>query len=148
MVGTRKTDRPTERQQDRQLDRLVDLLVENATLVVSGTKIASQLRVSPSTLWEWMERLREMGVQVRGLPGAGYQLEKLPDILTPKSISNRLHPGDFGCRVHHFYTVDSTMNEAGRLAAAKAPHGTLVVAEEQSAGRGRLGRSWHSERTA
>ena len=146
LVETRKTDRPTERHQDRQLDRLVDLLAENATIVVSGTKLASQLRVSPSTLWEWMERLREMGVQVRGWPGSGYQLEKVPDLLTPQSVRNRLHLGKFGCRVHHRYTVDSTMSEAGRLAVGKAPHGTLVIAEEQTAGRGRFGRIWHSER--
>ena len=135
-----------EGQQDRRLDALVDLLVENATVVLSGTKLASQLRVPHSTLWEWIERLREWGVEVRGLPGAGYQLVKVPDVLTPRMIRQSLHSGTFGCRIHHSYQVDSTMNEAARLAAAKAPHGTLVVAEEQTAGRGRFGRTWHSPR--
>jgi len=135
----------SERQQDRQLDCLIDLLTENATVVMSGTKIASQLRVPHSTFWELIERLREWGADVRGLPGSGYQLLKVPDVLTPKMIRQSLHSGEFGCRIHHCYQVDSTMNEAGRL-AAKAPHGTLVFAEEQTAGRGRLGRTWFSPR--
>ena len=134
------------KQLDQHLDRLVDLLVENATVVLSGTKLASQLRVAHSTLWELMERLREMGAEIRGLPGTGYQLVKVPDVLTPRMIRRSLPAGEFGGRIHHHYQVDSTMSEAARLAAAKAPHGTLVVAEEQTAGRGRLGRSWFSPR--
>src|SRR5262249_7399824 len=50
--------------------------------------------------------------------------------------------------VHHFYSLDSTMNEAGRLAVKGSPEGTLVVAEEQTSGRGRFGRVWYSERVA
>ncbi|MBI4459060.1 MAG: biotin--[acetyl-CoA-carboxylase] ligase [Acidobacteria bacterium] len=137
-----------ERPLDRNLDRLIDLLMENATVVLSGTRIASQLRVPQSTLWEWMERLREAGAEVRGLPGSGYQLVKVPDILTSATLRRNLHDGKFGCHVHHFYKIDSTMNEAGRLAAGGAPHGTLVLAEEQTAGRGRFGRTWFSERSA
>ena len=110
-----------ERQQDRQLDRLIDLLVENATVVVSGTKIASELRVPHSTLGEWMDRLRELGVEVRGFPGSGYQLVRLPDIPTPHATRNQLAGSRFGSRIHHFYSIDSTMNEAARLAAKGAP---------------------------
>ena len=130
---------------DRRLDELIDLLTGNAMVVMSGTKIASQLGVPHSTFWELIERAREWGADVRGLPGSGYQLVKVPDVLTPQTIRQSLHAGEFGCRIHHCYQVDSTMNEAARL-AEKAPHGTLVVAEEQSAGRGRFGRSWFSPR--
>jgi len=72
---------------------------------------------------------------------------KVPDLLTPHAIERRLHHGEFGCRIHHFDTLDSTMNEAARLASAGAPHGTLVVAEEQTAGRGRMGHAWVSEKS-
>ena len=133
---------------DQRLDELLDLLVKNATVVMSGTKIASQLRVAPSTLWDWIERLRSLGVEVRGLPGTGYQLEKMPDVLTPQAVRRSLHHGQFGCRVVHFYKTGSTMSEAERLAVEGAPHGTLVIAEEQTAGRGRFGRQWFSERAA
>jgi BirA family biotin operon repressor/biotin-[acetyl-CoA-carboxylase] ligase len=136
------------RQQDRQLDRLVDLLVENATVVLSGTKIASELRVPHSTLGEWMDRLRDLGVEVRGFPGSGYQLVRLPDIPTPNAMRTQLAGSVFGDRIHHLYSTDSTMSEAARLAVKAAPEGTLVVAEEQTAGRGRFGRHWHSERAS
>jgi len=137
-----------ERQTDRQMDRLIDLLAENATVVLSGTKIANELRVPHSTLGEWMERLRSLGVQVRGFPGSGYQLVRVPDIPTAPAIHRQLGASRFGGKIHHFYSIDSTMNEAARLAVAGVPEGTLVVAEEQTAGRGRLGRHWHSERAS
>src|SRR5258708_23545514 len=97
---------------DRNLDRLADRLVENATIALSGTRLAEELCVAPSTLWDWIERLRAMGMEIRGLPGTGYQLLKIPDILTAREVKAGLHPGSFGCRVHHFYKTDSTMNEA------------------------------------
>lgn len=138
-------DTASDRALDRKLDRLVDLLAEHATVVLSGTKLGSELHVPQSTLWDWVERLRSMGMDIRGVPGTGYQLMKVPDVLTPQSVRPRLPRGEFGCRIHHLYKTDSTMNEAGRLAAAGAPHGTLVIAEEQTAGRGRLGHVWLSE---
>ena len=131
---------------DRRLDELIDLLIENATVVMSGTKIASELGIPHSTCWELIERSREWGVEVRGLPGSGYQLVRVPEVLTAKLIRQRLHAGSFGCRIQHCYQIDSTMTEAALLASAKAPHGTLVVAEEQNAGRGRFGRIWFSPR--
>jgi BirA family biotin operon repressor/biotin-[acetyl-CoA-carboxylase] ligase len=130
---------------DRQLDRLVDLLVDNATVVVSGARIASELRVPHSTLGEWMDRLRELGVEVKGFPGAGYQLVRVPDIPTASAIRRMMGAGLVDAHVYHHYSLDSTMNEAARLALKDAPEGTLVVAEEQTAGRGRFDRHWHSE---
>jgi BirA family biotin operon repressor/biotin-[acetyl-CoA-carboxylase] ligase len=130
---------------DRNLDRLADLLVENATVALSGTRLSEELGAAPSTMWDWMERLRAMGVEIKGLPGTGYQLVKIPDVLTARQVKRGLHRGSFGCRIHHLYKTDSTMNEAARLAVAGSPHGTLVVAEEQTAGRGRLGHTWVSE---
>ncbi len=53
-------------------------------------------------------------------------------------------PGVVGCRIHYFEEVESTQNIARNLAAEGAPHGTVVIAETQSAGRGRMGRAWHS----
>jgi BirA family transcriptional regulator, biotin operon repressor / biotin---[acetyl-CoA-carboxylase] ligase len=134
-----------EKQHDRQLDRLVDLLVEHATVVVSGAKIAAELGVPHSTLGEWMDRLRALGVEVQGFPGSGYQLVRLPDIPTPQAVRQQLAGSIFSKHVHHSYAIDSTMNAAARLAQRGAPEGTLVIAEEQTAGRGRFGRHWHSE---
>jgi len=133
---------------DRKIDKLIHLLVKNATLVVPGPKIAAEIGVTRSTVWMWIERLRSMGVEIKGYPASGYQLQTLPDILAPSLLRPELGENEIGRRIVHFFRTDSTNNVAAQLAAKGEPHGTVVVAEEQTAGRGRLGRSWYSERTS
>lgn len=133
---------------DRRLAALLTLLSENATIVISGARIAREIGVSRSTVWGWVERLREIGVRVKGQPHRGYFLEEMPDILTPDLVRKRLKGGVFGKRVHHFFKTDSTNRVAMELGYAGEPEGAVVLAEEQTAGRGRAGRSWHSERGA
>ena len=131
---------------DRHIAALVTLLAENATIVVSGARVAREIGVSRSAVWTWVERLRELGVRVKGHPRTGYFLEKVPDILTPDMLRQRLKGSLFGKHIHHFIKVDSTNRVALELAHAGEPEGTVVLAEEQTAGRGRAGRAWHSER--
>jgi len=133
---------------DDLIHRLLDLLQEHATMVVSGTKMADEIGVPRSTLHGWIDRLRDLGVELKGVPATGYQLVRLPDILTPRAIRAAAQGTAFGQRAYHFFRVGSTMDEAAARAAAGDPHGTIVVAEEQTAGRGRLGRSWYSEKAA
>src|SRR5262245_32080645 len=131
---------------DRRITALVTLLAENATIVISGARIARVIGVSRSTVWRWVQRLRELGVKAKGHPHTGYFLERVPDLLTPDMLKRRLKGNLFGRHVHHFLRVDSTNRVAMELGYAEDPEGTVVIAEEQTAGRGRAGRSWHSER--
>lgn len=133
---------------DRRLAALLTLLSENATIVISGARIAREIGVSRSTVWRWVERLRELGVRVKGQPHSGYFLEKVSDILTPDLVRKRLKGSLFGKRVYHFFRTDSTNRIAMELGYAGEPEGAVILAEEQTAGRGRAGRSWHSERGA
>jgi BirA family biotin operon repressor/biotin-[acetyl-CoA-carboxylase] ligase len=135
---------------DRKLDELLYALMQNMTLAVSGEKLAKDLGVSHSTLARWIDKLREAGIEVRGELFAGYRLVRLPDVLLPQLIRPRLRTRIIGRNLYHFYDVDSTNVFAGRLIAhgRKVPEGTVIIAEAQTAGRGRLGRSWHSEREA
>ena len=133
---------------DRRLAALITLLSENATIVISGARIAREIGVSRSTVWRWVERLRDLGVRVKGQPHTGYFLEKVSDILTPDLVRKRLKGSLFGKRVYHFFRTDSTNRVAMELGYADEPEGAVVLAEEQTAGRGRSGRSWHSERGA
>jgi BirA family transcriptional regulator, biotin operon repressor / biotin---[acetyl-CoA-carboxylase] ligase len=133
---------------DRRLAALLTLLAENATIVISGARIAKEIGVSRSTVWRRVQRLRELGVKVKGQPATGYFLEQVPDILTPDMLRHRLKGSLFGKRIHHFFKTDSTNRVALELGHAGEPEGTVVVAEEQTAGRGRAGRAWLSERAA
>lgn len=131
---------------DRRVASLLTLLAENATIVISGARIAREIGVSRSTVWRWVERLRDLGVKVKGHPRTGYFLEKVPDILTPDLLRQDLKGSQFGKKIYHFFRTDSTNRVAMELGYAGEPEGTLIVAEEQTAGRGRAGREWHSER--
>jgi len=133
---------------DRRLAGLLTLLAENATIVVSGARIAKEIGVSRSTVWRWVTRLRELGVRVKGQQRTGYFLERVPDILTPDMLRQRLKGSLFGKRIYHFFKTDSTNLVALELGHAGEPEGAVVVAEEQTAGRGRAGRAWHSEHAA
>jgi BirA family transcriptional regulator, biotin operon repressor / biotin---[acetyl-CoA-carboxylase] ligase len=131
---------------DRRIASLVTLLAENATIIVSGARIAREIGVSRSTVWKWVERLRELGVKVKGHPRTGYFLEQVPDILTPDMLRQRLKGSLFGKRIYHFFKIDSTNRVALELGHADEPEGAVILAEEQTAGRGRAGRAWYSER--
>jgi len=133
---------------DRRLAALLTLLAENATIVISGARIAKEVGVSRSMVWQWVERLRELGVKVKSHAGAGYFLEQVPDILTPDMLKQRLKGNLFGKRIFHFFKTDSTNRVALELGHAGEPEGAVVLAEEQTAGRGRAGRAWHSQRAA
>lgn len=135
---------------DRKLDELLHALMQNMMIAVSGEKLARDLGVSHSTLVRWVDKLREAGIEIRGELFTGYRLARLPDVLLPQLIRPRLNTTFIGRNLYHFYDVDSTNMFAARLLAhgRKVPEGTVIISESQTAGRGRLGRSWHSEREA
>jgi BirA family transcriptional regulator, biotin operon repressor / biotin---[acetyl-CoA-carboxylase] ligase len=141
------TQTPLPGTTDRRIDALLALLSDNAMIVISGAKIAREIGVTRTTVWRWIEKLRALGVRVKGHPRNGYQIEKVADILAPKILHRRLAQGPFGKRIYHFFKTDSTNSVAMQLGEQGEPHGTLVIAEEQTAGRGRAGHTWHSEKT-
>jgi BirA family transcriptional regulator, biotin operon repressor / biotin---[acetyl-CoA-carboxylase] ligase len=133
---------------DRRIDRLLQLLVENATVVLPGPKIAAEIGVSRFRVWTWIEKLRRLGVEIQGHHLSGYQLRSLPDVLSPSRIRAEIGDCEIGNKIFHYFLVDSTNAVAMKLAAQGMPHGTVVVAEEQTGGRGRLGRTWYSEKAS
>lgn len=135
---------------DVRLGRIVRLLMSHATVVVSGTKIAEEIGTSRSEVWRLIQQLREVGVDVAGHPATGYQLRAVPDLLLPEMLAPLLRGTIFGDakQVHHYYRIGSTNSEAMRSAAEGAPEGSVFLAEEQLAGRGRGAHNWHSARSA
>ena len=133
---------------DRRIDKLISVLVKNATVVLPGPKIASQIGVTRSTVWNYVGKLRALGVDIQGHTSSGYQLRTLPDILAPSLIQPELGDNEIGRKIIHYFKIDSTSNVALAMATQGAPEGTVVLAEEQTAGRGRFGRKWHSEKSS
>lgn len=117
-------------------------------IVISGARIAREIGVSRSMVWQWVRQLRGLGVRVKGQPGTGYFLENVPDILLPNLLRQRLKGSLFGKNIQHFFKTDSTNRVALELGHGGEPEGTVVLAEEQTAGKGRAGRTWQSDRAA
>ena len=121
--------------------------MEHATVVVSGTKIAQEISSNRSEVWRLVQQLRGLGVDVAGHPATGYQLKSVPDLLLPEILAPLLRGTIFDNHLHHFYKIGSTNTTAMAAAAESAPEGTVFLAEEQTAGRGRGANSWQSARS-
>jgi BirA family biotin operon repressor/biotin-[acetyl-CoA-carboxylase] ligase len=133
---------------DVRLGHIVRLLTENATVVVSGTKIAQEISSNRSEVWRLIQQLRGLGVDVAGHPATGYQLRSVPDLLLPEILGRLIRGTIFDSHLHHYYKIASTNTTAMSAAADGAPEGSVFMAEEQSAGRGRGAHTWHSARSA
>jgi BirA family biotin operon repressor/biotin-[acetyl-CoA-carboxylase] ligase len=132
---------------DLRLGRIVRLLMEHATVVVSGTKIAQEISSNRSEVWRLIQQLRGLGVDVAGHPATGYQLRSVPDLLLPEFLRPLIRGTIFDEHLHHFYKIASTNTAAMAAAADDAPQGSVFLAEEQTAGRGRGANSWQSPRS-
>jgi BirA family biotin operon repressor/biotin-[acetyl-CoA-carboxylase] ligase len=126
----------------------VRLLVDHAIVVVSGTKISQEIGTTRSEVWRLIQQLRRLGVDIAGHPATGYQLRAVPDLLLPDILAPLVRGTIFGEQIHHYYKIGSTNIAGMEAAAAGAPEGSVFIAEEQTAGRGRGSRNWHSARSA
>ncbi len=109
---------------------------------LSGEELARRLGCSRAAVWKRVAALRRQGYRIEGRRAGGYALAAAPDRLGPAELAPHL-TGSWRC-IHWFAEVDSTQRVARELAREGAPEGTVVVTERQTAGRGRLGRQWHS----
>lgn len=112
---------------------------------ISGEHLSRELGVTRSAVWKHVRRLRRDGYEIVSAPRKGYRLIQTSPLLLPEEIQNGLQTRSFGQgSIVYLETTDSTNTRARELAGQGRPEGTLVVAEEQTAGRGRKGRTWHS----
>jgi len=125
-------------------DQILNYLYKQRETHVSGQAIADELGVTRAAVWKAVESLRADGYDVESLKARGYRLTGLPDLLGVREITLGLDTRFIGRELHALKEVDSTNTYASRLATGDAPDGTLVVADRQTKGRGRLGRGWVS----
>ena len=111
---------------------------------VSGEELSRLAGVSRTAIWKEIEKLRGEGYKIVAQPHEGYRLISVPDRLTAQELTWNLPTKRIGRKIHAYDATDSTMDVAHRLAAAGEPEGSVVVAEGQHKGRGRVGRSWAS----
>ena len=124
------------------MERILERLLAGET--VSGQAISAELGVTRAAVWKQIEQLRALGFVIESQGKQGYRLVSCPDSLMAPVIARGLQTRWAGRQIVYLPSVDSTNRRARQLAAEGAPHGTLVIADEQTAGRGRRGRGWIS----
>jgi BirA family transcriptional regulator, biotin operon repressor / biotin---[acetyl-CoA-carboxylase] ligase len=110
----------------------------------SGDQIAKHLGISRQGLWKHIQELKDSGYEIEAVPHLGYRLISCPDRLFAFEITRGLNTKFIGKKIHYFDCLASTMDLAMQLGMQAHANGTLVLAESQTHGQGRLGRSWFS----
>ncbi|MGC9034066.1 MAG: biotin--[acetyl-CoA-carboxylase] ligase [Thermosulfidibacteraceae bacterium] len=132
-------------QRDYRNVDLITILTSRKGEVVSGEELAINLGISRVAVWKRVRELVKEGFPIKVIPRRGYMLlNDMSDSLRPEFVLADLKTRVFGRNYYYFDIVDSTNTFAMGLAEKGAPHGTVVVAESQLSGRGRLGRRWYS----
>lgn len=133
---------PGEPQNSEEL--VLAFLAEAGDDFISGEAISDKLGLTRAAVWKHVEALRAQGYRIEAIPARGYRLAEIPDRLTPLELRPLLNTHDLGQVLHWYEELGSTSDRAKELADEGAEHGAVVVAEAQTAGRGRRGRSWAS----
>ncbi|MDN5347926.1 MAG: BirA family transcriptional regulator [Clostridia bacterium] len=123
---------------------LLEILRRRQGTYVSGEDLSRLLGVSRTAIWKQVRSLRREGYEIDAQPRLGYCLLSVPDAFYPDEVLTGLKTSWLGRSLYYYDEVGSTNQVAKELADAGAGEGTLVIAERQTSGRGRLGRSWVS----
>jgi len=127
-------------------DKILKLLRASQSGFVSGEGLATELGISRTAIWKHIQSLEREGYGIEAMPSQGYRLTSIPDILVKSDIVQGLSTTIIGREIHLFPEVVSTNTRAMEMASQGSPEGTVVLAEMQTGGKGRLGRTWISPR--
>jgi BirA family biotin operon repressor/biotin-[acetyl-CoA-carboxylase] ligase len=119
-------------------EEIIKILYLAQGKIISGVKLSNELKISRVAVWKHINALKESGVCIESRP-RGYMLSNHDDLLMPFCFKK-----EFQNRIFHFQELDSTMDKAKSLAKNDAQHLSVVIAENQTKGRGRLNRQWFS----
>ena len=126
-------------------DQVYALLRQRQGAYISGEELSRRLGISRASVWKAVDALRRAGYTIDARTGLGYALRETPDALTEREVRRWLETEAIPCpALYCLEEVDSTNSFLKRLALEEAPHGAVCVANRQTAGRGRMGRSFQS----
>ncbi len=125
-------------------DQLLDILEHNREHYISGQELAERLSVSRNAIWKNIKKLQEEGHSIIGINNKGYRLDILSDMITKQGIRMYLLPQNDKYNILVYDTVDSTNNYGKKLISNGSKEETIIIANEQTKGRGRMGREFFS----
>ncbi|MDA1475293.1 biotin--[acetyl-CoA-carboxylase] ligase [Bacillus changyiensis] len=124
--------------------KLIQLFAEADGEFLSGQKISEELGCSRTAVWKHIEELRKAGYELEAVRKLGYKMKKKPDKVSENEIRFGLKTEKMGQVIYFKDSVSSTQKIAHELANNGSPEGTIIVADQQTEGRGRMARVWHS----
>ena len=128
-------------------DSVLKALKENAGDFISGEELSNSLGISRTAVWKAIKALREEGYVIKAVTNRGYMLVQNDSIITEEGLRAFLPSQYRNNRIFIYDTLDSTNSQAKRIALESAEHGTIILALQQTGGRGRLGRSFFSPKS-
>ena len=129
---------------ENNMKNQIYLMLKQCDGYISGEKISEQLGITRSAVWKYIKALRKEGYVIKSATRKGYCLIQSTDKFNETELYCHLSTQMLGNKIIFLPTVDSTNNEIKRLVTKKYAQGLTVVAEQQTNGKGRLGRTWHS----
>ncbi|WP_042457784.1 bifunctional biotin--[acetyl-CoA-carboxylase] synthetase/biotin operon repressor [Neobacillus dielmonensis] len=124
--------------------KLLDAFTQAGEQFLSGQHLAEVIGCSRTAVWKHIEELRKEGFELEAVRKKGYRILKTPEKITADEIRLGLTTQFIGKNIHYQESVESTQLIAHKLTAENVSEGTVVIAEEQLSGKGRLNRKWHS----
>ncbi|MCF7916600.1 MAG: biotin--[acetyl-CoA-carboxylase] ligase [Candidatus Omnitrophica bacterium] len=131
-------------QKSKDLDFKIFKELKETNNYLSGQQIADKLNISRQAFWKHIKNLTDCGYKIEAIPHRGYQLKDSPDKPYPWEIKYKLNTKSMGRNIYFRQKADSTQDLIWQLGQAGAPEGTIVIAESQKRGKGRMGRNWFS----
>ena len=126
-------------------DKIIEVILNNGEDFVSGEALSKKLGISRTAVWKHINALRQEGYDIESVNKKGYRLISSPnDLLNPQNIYHNLKTEIIGKNIIHLESVDST-NDYLKKIGNNVQEGTVVISEEQTKGKGRLGRNWQSK---
>ncbi|MBO0958177.1 biotin--[acetyl-CoA-carboxylase] ligase [Neobacillus sp. MM2021_6] len=124
--------------------KLLDAFTNAGESFLSGQHLADLIGCSRTAVWKHIEELRKEGFELEAVRNKGYRVVKTPERITADEIRLGLQTSLIGRNIYYEESVESTQIIAGRLSNENVPEGTIIIAEEQLSGKGRMNRTWHS----
>ena len=126
-------------------EKILEVILDNEKEFISGEELSKKLGISRTAIWKHIRILRSQGYNIESVNKKVYRLVDEPtDLLNPQNIYRNLKTKFIGKNVLHFETIDST-NDYAKKIGNELRDGSVIISEEQTKGKGRLGRVWESK---
>ena len=126
-------------------EKILEVILDNEKEFISGEELSKKLGISRTAIWKHIRILRSQGYNIESVNKKGYRLVDEPtDLLNPQNIYRNLKTKFIGKNILHFETIDST-NDYAKKIGNELRDGSVIISEEQTKGKGRLGRVWESK---